>query len=82
MIVNVTGTGSGSVSIDLESTDDFGATWLPIAPSPAVTRITTSTVGSSQIIVSDCAATLVRARVSTASTGMTLGFVLIKGWYN
>lgn len=73
LVVNVGAITTTAPALQLEGSDDNGASWYSIgAPLAAVAS---STV---QLTVTDVNAALVRARVSTAGVGVTLGYVMIK----
>lgn len=62
-------------AIQLEGSEDNGATWYSIGT--ALTSITATTVQST---VNNIQSQLLRGRVSTAGTGVSAGYVLIKGF--
>lgn len=62
-------------SFQLEGSDDDGATWYAVGTPLA--GVASSTV---QVTVPNTSAILLRARVSTAGTGVTLGYALLKGF--
>lgn len=62
-------------ALQLEGTDDNGATWYAIGAP--LTAVAASTV---RITVADVNAQLLRARVSTAGAAVTAGYVLLKGF--
>jgi hypothetical protein len=67
--------GGTAPSIQLEGSDDNGVTWYAIGAALA------GTVGSTvQLTVNNVQSQLVRGRVSTAGTGATLTYLLIKGF--
>lgn len=72
LVVNM-GAGGTPPALQLEGSDDFGATWYAIG-SP-LTGVASSTV---QVTVNSINAGAIRARVSTAGSGATLGWVAIK----
>ena len=72
LIVNI-GAATTSPQIQLEGSDDFGATWYAIG-SP-LTAVANSTV---QMTVIDINAAALRARVSIAGSVVTPGYVMIK----
>jgi hypothetical protein len=73
LVVNMGAITTTAPQFQLEGSDDFGATWYAIGtPLPTVAS---STV---QVTVSSINAGAVRARVSTAGVGATLGWVAIK----
>jgi hypothetical protein len=73
LVVNMGAITTTAPAFQLEGSDDFGATWYAIG-SP-LTGVASSTV---QVTVPDVNAAALRARVSTAGSGATLGYVLIK----
>jgi hypothetical protein len=73
LIINVGAITTTAPAIQLEGSDDFGATWYAIG-SP-LTAVASSTVQTS---VLDINAAALRARVSTAGVGVTAGYVMIK----
>jgi hypothetical protein len=72
LVVNI-GAATTPPQIQLEGSDDFGATWYAIG-SP-LTAVASSTVQSTVISINAAA---VRARVSTIGVGVTIGYVMIK----
>ena len=73
LAINVGAITTTAPALQLEGSDDNGASWYAIgAPLAAVAS---STV---QLTVPDVNSALVRARVSTAGVGVTPGYVLIK----
>lgn len=72
LVINI-GAATTAPQIQLEGSDDFGATWYSIG-SP-LTAVASSTV---QVTVDNINAAAVRARVSTAGVGVTAGYVMIK----
>jgi hypothetical protein len=73
LVINVGAITTTAPAIQLEGSDDNGATWYAIGT--ALTAVASSTV---QTTVNDINAALVRARVSTAGSGVTAGYVLVK----
>lgn len=73
LVVNMGAITTTAPAFQLEGSEDLGATWYAIG-SP-LTGVASSTV---QVTVLDINASLVRARVSTAGSGATLGYVCIK----
>lgn len=73
LVVNMGAITTTAPAFQLEGSDDFGTTWYAIG-SP-LTGVASSTV---QVTVLDINAAALRARVSTAGSGATLGYVLIK----
>ena len=72
LVVNI-GAATTAPVLQMEGSDDLGATWYAIG-SP-LTAVASSTV---QLTVVDINSQLMRARVSTAGSGVTLGYVLLK----
>jgi hypothetical protein len=60
-------------ALQIEGSDDNGATWYAIGA--ALTGVASATV---QVTVNDFNADLLRARVTTAGVGATLGYALLK----
>ena len=73
LVINVGAITTTAPAIQLEGSDDNGATWYAIGT--ALTAVASSTV---QTTINDINAALVRARVSTAGVGVTAGYVLVK----
>lgn len=73
IVVNMGAITTTAPQFQLEGSDDFGATWYAIGTP--LTGVASSTV---QATVIDINAAALRARVSTAGVGATLGYVLIK----
>lgn len=73
MVVNMGAITTTAPAFQLEGSEDLGATWYAIGAP--LTGVASSTV---QQTVLDINASLVRARVSTAGSGATLGYVCIK----
>ena len=73
MVINVGAITTTAPALQLEGSDDNGASWYSIG-SP-LTAVASSTV---QLTVVDVNAALLRARVSTAGVGVTAGYVMIK----
>jgi hypothetical protein len=73
MVVNIGAVTTTAPALQLEGSDDNGASWYNIG-SP-LTAVASSTV---QLTVANINAALVRARVSTAGVGVTAGYVMIK----
>lgn len=69
------GAATSAPSLQLEGSDDNGSTWFSIGT--AVAAVASSTVDQ---LVQNVSAQLVRARVSTAGTGVTPGYVLVRGF--
>ena len=72
LVVNL-GAATTPPSFQLEGSEDNGATWYAIGA--ALAGLANNTV---QITVPDVNAALLRARVSVAGVGATLGYVLVK----
>ena len=75
LVINVGAITTTAPALQLEGSEDNGATWYAIG-SP-LTAVASSTV---QVTVGNVNAQLMRARVSTAGVGVTAGYVLIKGF--
>lgn len=73
LVVNVGAVTTTAPALQMEGSDDNGASWYSIGA--ALTAVASSTV---QLTVADINAALVRARVSTAGVGVTAGYVMIK----
>jgi hypothetical protein len=73
LVVNVGAITTTAPALQLEGSDDNGASWYSIG-SP-LTAVASSTV---QATTNDINSALVRARVSTAGVGVTAGYVVIK----
>jgi len=73
LIINVGAITTTAPQIQMEGSDDFGATFYAIG-SP-LTAVASSTV---QVTVTGINAGAMRARVSTAGVGVTAGYVMIK----
>ncbi len=74
LVVNL-GAATSAPSFQIEGSDDEGASWYAIgSPLAGVAN------ASVRATVNNVAAALVRARVSTAGTGVTLGYALLKGF--
>ncbi len=74
LVVNI-GAATTPPALQLEGSDDNGATWYAIG-SP-LTAIASATV---QTTVANVQAQLIRARVSTAGATVTAGYVTVKGF--
>lgn len=74
MVLNVGAITTTAPALQIEGSDDNGATWYSIG-SP-LTAVASSTV---QVTVVDINSQLIRARVSTAGVGVTAGYVMLKG---
>lgn len=75
LVLNVGAITTTAPQVQLEGSDDNGATWYVIG-APLV-AVASSTV---QLTVLNIQADRVRGRVSTAGVGVTAGFTLIKVW--
>jgi len=73
IVVNMGAITTTAPAFQLEGSEDFGATWYAIG-SP-LTGVASSTV---QVTVNSINAAAIRARVSTAGSGATLGYVMLK----
>jgi hypothetical protein len=73
LVVNVGAITTTAPALQLEGSDDNGASWYSIGTP--LTAVASSTV---QLTVTDLNAALLRARVSTAGVGVTAGYVMIK----
>lgn len=73
LVVNMGAITTTAPAFQLEGSDDFGATWYAIGTP--LTAVASSTV---QVTVSSINAGAIRARVSTAGVGATLGYVMLK----
>lgn len=73
LVVNVGAITTTAPQLQLEGSDDLGATWYAIGTP--LTAVASSTV---QTTITNINAALLRARVSTAGVGVTAGYVLIK----
>jgi hypothetical protein len=73
LVVNVGAITTTAPIIQMEGSDDNGASWYAIGA--ALTAVASSTV---QLTVTDVNAALMRGRVSTAGSGVTAGYVMIK----
>jgi hypothetical protein len=73
LVVNVGAITTTAPAIQLEGSDDNGASWYSIGAP--LTAVASSTV---QLTITDINAALMRARVSTAGVGVTAGYVMIK----
>lgn len=73
LVVNVGAITTTAPALQLEGSDDNGASWYAIGTPLAA--VASSTV---QLTVTDINAALLRARVSTAGVGVTAGYVMIK----
>jgi hypothetical protein len=73
LVVNMGAITTTAPAFQLEGSDDFGLTWYAIGTP--LTAVASSTV---QVTVNSINAGAIRARVSTAGVGATLGSVMIK----
>jgi hypothetical protein len=73
LVINVGAITTTAPQLQLEGSDDNGASWYSIGAP--LTAVASSTV---QLTVVDINAGLMRARVSTAGSGVTAGYVMIK----
>jgi hypothetical protein len=72
LVVNI-GAATTAPALQMEGSDDNGASWYAIGTP--LTAVASSTV---QLTVQDINAALMRVRVSTAGSGVTSGYVMIK----
>jgi hypothetical protein len=73
LVINVGAVTTTAPVLQLEGSDDNGASWYSInAPLTAVASST------KELTLADVNAALLRARVSTAGVGVTAGYVMIK----
>jgi hypothetical protein len=73
LVINVGAITTTAPAIQLEGSDDNGASWYSIG-SP-LTAVANSTV---QLTVPDVNAAITRGRISTAGVGVTAGYVMLK----
>ena len=73
LVINVGAITTTAPAIQMEGSDDNGASWYSIGAP--LTAVASSTV---QLTVTDINAGLMRGRVSTAGVGVTAGYVMIK----
>jgi hypothetical protein len=73
LVVNVGAITTTAPALQMEGSDDNGASWYAIGTP--LTAVASSTV---QLTVVDINAALMRVRVSTAGSGVTAGYVMIK----
>lgn len=73
LIINVGTITTTAPQVQLEGSDDFGATWYSIG-TPLL-AVASSTV---QVTVTNINAAVLRARVSTAGLGVSPGYIMIK----
>lgn len=74
LVVNI-GAATTPPSLQLEGSEDNGVTWFPVGDP--LNAVANSTV---QLTVLNMNVPLLRAKVTTAGTGVTAGYVLIKGF--
>jgi hypothetical protein len=74
LVVNI-GAATTAPALQLEGSDDNALSWYPIG-SP----LTASANSTVQTAAANINAQLLRARVSTAGSGVTAGYVLVKGF--
>jgi hypothetical protein len=75
LVVNVGAITTTAPALQLEASDDNGGSWYAVG-SP-LTAVASSTV---QVLVNNVQAGALRARVSTAGSGVTAGYVLLKAF--
>jgi hypothetical protein len=73
LVLNVGAITTTAPALQLEGSDDNGASWYAIGTP--LTAVASSTV---QLTVTNVNSALVRARVSTAGSGVTAGYVMVK----
>jgi hypothetical protein len=73
LVINVGAITTTAPAIQMEGSDDNGASWYSIGAP--LTAVASSTV---QLTVVDINAGLMRGRVSTAGVGVTAGYVMVK----
>jgi hypothetical protein len=73
LVINVGAITTTAPQIQLEGSDDNGASWYAIGTP--LTAVASSTV---QVTVTNINSAIMRARVSTAGSGVTAGYVMIK----
>ena len=73
LVVNVGAITTTAPALQMEGSDDNGASWYAIGTP--LTAVASSTV---QVTVVDINAALMRVRVSTAGSGVTAGYVMLK----
>lgn len=73
LVINVGAITTTAPALQLEGSDDNGASWYAIG-SP-LTAVASSTVQATTVNLNSA---LVRARVSTAGSGVTAGYIMIK----
>ena len=75
LVINVGAITTTAPAIQVEGSEDGGATFYPIGTP--LTAVASSTV---EVTVPTKSATHLRARVSTAGVGVTAGYVSLKAW--
>lgn len=75
VLINVGAITTTATQLQLEGSDDNGTSWFSIGST--VTAVANSTVAGA---INSTHTGLIRARVSTAGSGVTAGYVLIKGF--
>lgn len=75
LVVNVGAIVTTAPALQLEGSDDVGASWYSLGAP--LTAVASSTV---RVTIVDVQTQLIRARVSTAGIAVTPGYVLIKGF--
>jgi hypothetical protein len=75
IVLNVGAITTTAPALQLEASDDNGASWYAVG-SP-LTAVASSTV---QLLVNNVQAAALRARVSTAGSGATAGYLLLKAF--
>jgi hypothetical protein len=73
LVVNVGAITTTAPQLQMEGSDDNGASWYLVGTP--LTAVASSTV---QLTVNDINAALMRVRVSTAGSGVTAGYVMLK----
>jgi len=74
LVINI-GAATTAPVLQLEGSDDNGASWYAVGTT--LTSVASSTV---QVTVANMTSQLLRARVSTAGSAVTAGYVLIRGF--
>lgn len=74
LVVNI-GAATTPPALQLDGSDDNGAMWYPLGTP--LTAVANSTV---QLTINNIQAQLLRARVSTAGSAVTAGYVTVKGF--
>ena len=75
MVLNMGAITTTAPQFQLEGSDDNGTTWYALGA--ALAGVASSTV---QVTVANIQSQMIRARVSTAGSGATLGYVLLKAF--